>query len=29
MYIKNQTIVKVKKFTLYTPDNHIIVTDSF
>lgn len=29
MYIKGQTIVKVKKFTLYSPDNHIIVTDSF
>lgn len=29
MYIKNQTIVKVKSFTLYTPDNQIIVTDSF
>ena len=29
MYIKDQTIVKVKTFTLYSPDNHIIVTDSF
>ena len=29
MYIKGQTIVKVKAFTLYTPDNRIIVTDSF
>lgn len=29
MYIKGQTIVKVKKFTLYTPENQIIVTDSF
>lgn len=29
MYIKGQTIVKVKSFTLYTPDNQIIVTDSF
>ena len=29
MYIKGQTVVKVKKFTLYTPDNQIIVTDSF
>ena len=28
-YIKNQTIVKVKSFTIYTPDNQIIVTDSF
>lgn len=29
MYIKGQNIVKVKSFTLYTPDNKIIVTDSF
>ena len=29
MYIKGQTIVKVESFTLYTPDNQIIVTDSF
>jgi hypothetical protein len=29
MYIKGQTVVKVKLFTLYTPDNQIIVTDSF
>lgn len=29
MYIKGQAIVKVKSFTLYTPDNQIIVTDSF
>lgn len=29
MYIKNQQIVKVKGFTLYTPDKEIIVTDSF
>ena len=29
MYLKGQTIVKVKSFTLYTPDNQIIVTDSF
>ena len=29
MYIKGQTLVKVKRFTLYTPDNQIIVTDSF
>lgn len=29
MYIKGQTIVKVKGFTLYSPDNKIIVTDSF
>ena len=29
MYIKGQTIVKVKSFTLYTPDNQVIVTDSF
>ena len=29
MYIKGQTIVKVKSFMLYTPDNQIIVTDSF
>ena len=29
MYIKGQTIVKVKSFALYSPDNHVIVTDSF
>ena len=29
MYLKGQTIVKIKKFTLYTPDGQIIVTDSF
>lgn len=29
MYIRGQTIVKVKSFTLYAPDNQIIVTDSF
>lgn len=29
MYIKGQKIVKVKAFKLYSPDNHIIVTDSF
>lgn len=29
MYIKGQTVVNVKKFTLYTPDNQMIVTDSF
>ena len=29
MYIHGQQIVKVKSFTLYTPDNQIIVTDSF
>lgn len=29
MYIQGQTIVKVKSFTLYTPENQIIVTDSF
>lgn len=29
MYLKGQTIAKVKSFTLYTPDNQIIVTDSF
>ncbi len=29
MYIKGQTIVKVKTFTLYTPENHIIISDSF
>lgn len=29
MYITGQTIVKVKKFTLYSPNNQIIVTDSF
>ena len=29
MYISGQQIVKVKSFTLYTPENDIIVTDSF
>lgn len=29
MYITGQTVIKVKSFTLYTPDNQIIVTDSF
>ena len=29
MYLKGQTIVSVKSFTLYTPDNQIIVHDSF
>ena len=29
MYIKGQTIVEIDKFTLYAPDNQIIVTDSF
>lgn len=29
MYIAGQTIVKVKKFTLYSPNNQVIVTDSF
>lgn len=29
MYLKGQTIVKIKSFTLYTPDNQILVTDSF
>lgn len=29
MYINRQQIVQVKSFTLYTPDNNIIVTDSF
>lgn len=29
MYIKGQSIVKVKSFALYTPDNEIIVSDSF
>ncbi len=29
MYIKGQHVVKVKGFTLYAPDNKIIVTDSF
>lgn len=29
MYLKDQSIVKVKQFTLYTPDNQIIVSDSF
>lgn len=29
MYISGQIIVPVKSFTLYTPENQIIVTDSF
>ncbi len=29
MYIAGQTIVKVKSFTLYSPDNQVIVVDSF
>ncbi len=29
MYIKNQLIEKVKSFTLYSPDNKVILTDSF
>ena len=29
MYIQNQQLVKVTSFTLYSPDNQIIVTDSF
>lgn len=29
MYIQNQQLVKVKSFILYSPDNQIIVTDSF
>lgn len=29
MYISGQTIVKVEQFTLYSPDNKIIITDSF
>lgn len=29
MYIRSQQVVKVKSFTLYTPDKEIIVTDSF
>ena len=29
MYIQIQQLVKVKSFTLYSPDNQIIVTDSF
>ena len=29
MYIQNHQLVKVKSFTLYSPDNQIIVTDSF
>ena len=29
MYIKGQTVVKVESFTLYSPNNQIIVTDSF
>lgn len=29
MYISGQTIVKVKDFTLYTPDHQILVSDSF
>jgi hypothetical protein len=28
-YIRGQKIVKVKSFTLYSPDNQIIVSDSF
>ena len=29
MYFAGQTVVKVKSFTLYSPDNQIIITDSF
>lgn len=29
MYMVGQTVVKIKSFTLYSPDNKIIVTDSF
>lgn len=29
MYISGQTVVKIKSFTLSSPDNKIIVTDSF
>ena len=29
MYIKGQSITKVESFNLYTPDNQIIVSDSF
>lgn len=29
MYIRNQQVEKIKSFTLYTPDNEIIVEDSF
>jgi hypothetical protein len=29
MYINGQQIVKVECFTLYSPNNQIIVTDSF
>ena len=29
MYLKGQTIVNVKSFTLYTPNNQVIVHDSF
>lgn len=29
MYVRGQKIVKVKSFTLYSPENDIIVTDSF
>jgi hypothetical protein len=29
MYIQGQQIVKVESFTLYTPDNQVIVSDSF
>jgi hypothetical protein len=29
MYIKGQNITKVESFSLYTPDNQIIVSDSF
>ncbi len=29
MYLSGQTIVKVQNFTLYTPNNQMIVSDSF
>lgn len=29
MYIENQKIIKVKSFTLFAPDNSIMITDSF
>lgn len=29
MYIAGQTVVKVKSFTLYSPEGQVIVTDSF
>ncbi len=29
MYIQGQETVKIKRFTLYAPDNQIIVSDSF